>query len=613
MLRSLIQRKALAFLFLCLSTTAFSAVEQKDTIASALSLELHHSLRWQALLHHENGKQHLTDTRFLLSHDDFSLKNELVATIEQFFQPNTQDKHAICRFPARFLWIKQQLNLSNRDFPTTQCHDFEAFQRNAPASQIKLIFASENVNSPSSMMGHAFLMISGPNRKGALIEHAVSYYTVIDSMNLLKVFYDSLVTGKQGLFALTPYTKIKIKYAISEKRNLWEYDLNLSEIEKKLIHYHIWELKNIDSKYFFAQYNCATVTYFLIASGKPDILNYSQIWLTPTDIVKAIYDHAIVSKTTLIPSNRWKIKMLSKNLSSALQDQVQLFTHNPINTDFFSTLEYSERVFAVELAETYAEHLYIDKDIDQEQYRALNNTTNTLKNDSWPNIDISSYKSPLNTPGDTLISTGLGQDDQGTFISVEILPTAHRLIDDNRQYMAENELRIADIKLKYFPQDKTLTLDTFQLYSAFSLNPRDQFTGGISGGWRLGIEPHLDAQLSPHRAFNLSGSIGMSTHLTTDILGYALMGGGYGFADHQHYVYSEPEIGLVVNEVFDMKSILRVSWVSNQLGSGRTFMKSSLTQSFYLDKQNALFLSIEQTQGDKASKNTVELSYAYYF
>lgn len=611
---ALLKRKVAAFLFLLVTSPAFSATTKQEVIELALDNKLHKSLRWKALLHYDQNKAHISDERFLLSKKDFSLKNELIETIEGFFKPPIENKHAICRFPARFLWIKNKLNLKKPDFPVPNCISFDEFKRKAPADDIKLIFASENVTSPSSMMGHSFIKLSGKNKTN-IAEHAVSYYTIINTFNLAKVMYDSLVTGLPGLFSLTPYKQLKNKYLNSEKRNIWEYNLSLSKYERTLIHYHVWELKNLKSKYFFTRYNCATVTYFLLASGKPELLSTTHDWITPIDVVKLSKQYSIISNSLLLPSNNWKIKMLQGNLSDELSYKTQLLTNNLIKPDFINSLDYKDKIFTVELLDSYANYLYLNKDINTGNYNKIKKIVSSYQDldINWPNIDISLYKSPINTPDDTQISIATGNKNNQPFVSIQYLPTAHRLIDDNRQYLTENELRLGDIKAIYFPETQTLELEELQLYSVVSLNPRNRFTGGISGGWRFGIEPHFDEQLEKHLAVNVSGEIGISAQISTDIIGYALAGLGYGYANSHHYLYTTPKIGFIVNEVFDMKTLLQASYISDQITPESSYIKTSVTQSLYLSKKRALFISVEKMRANNIRYQSWELSYTIYY
>jgi hypothetical protein len=107
----------------------------------------------------------------------------------------------------------------------------------------------------------------------------------------VKLIYQNTISGMKGMFALQPYTKVKQNYTQKENRNLWEYELVLSEYERKLIYYHVWELKDINMKYYFTSYNCSTVIYNILSLANPKIYNDKKIWITPLDSVKFLYKY----------------------------------------------------------------------------------------------------------------------------------------------------------------------------------------------------------------------------------------------------------------------------------------------------------------------------------
>ena len=152
-------------------------------VQEAVAKNLHNSPIWKALLHVSNGKLNIADPNFILSKDNFSLRNELEKTIYSFFEDiDKGDSHGICKFPARFFWIKSELNLDDNSLPHVQCTEFEEYLKQAPADEISLVFVSENVSNPSSMMGHVFLKLSGHNYKSNYVEHAVSFFTIVDTI-----------------------------------------------------------------------------------------------------------------------------------------------------------------------------------------------------------------------------------------------------------------------------------------------------------------------------------------------------------------------------------------------------------------------------------------------
>ena len=303
-------------------------------IKTAIENNLHKSYIWKSLLQATNDKLNIKDTNFILSGDNFSLENELAKTIQSFFDaPNDSVKHPICRFPARFFWIKSELGLNDSTFPDVRCPEFEEYRNRAPAQKIYLIFVSENVSQPSSMMGHVFLKLSGHDHNSNYVEHAVSFYTIIDTMNIPLLIFKSTVTGMKGFFSLLPYSEQVKRYLEVEDRNVWEYGLDLSEKNKMLMYYHIWELKDLQMKYLFTGYNCATVIYNILSLSSENFLkNNNRLWITPKDVVKEAHRNNLIAGTKLIPSDKWNIRMLSEALDNDSIDYIyNLFKKKVLN------------------------------------------------------------------------------------------------------------------------------------------------------------------------------------------------------------------------------------------------------------------------------------------
>ncbi|QKQ24983.1 DUF4105 domain-containing protein [Candidatus Reidiella endopervernicosa] len=87
------------------------------------------------------------------------------------------------------------------------------------------------------------MKIAGKSKDDRNLEHAISYFTVIDTYNPVSLAHRSLYQGMDGMFALLPYKEQLAKYHQKEGRNVWEYSLDLNDYERTLINLHLWELK----------------------------------------------------------------------------------------------------------------------------------------------------------------------------------------------------------------------------------------------------------------------------------------------------------------------------------------------------------------------------------
>jgi hypothetical protein len=587
-------------------------------IKTATEKNLHKSYIWKSLLQVTNDKVTIKDPSFILSRDNFSLENELVKTIQSFFDvPNDSHKHPICRFPARFYWIKSELGLDDGIFPAVRCPEFEEYLNRAPAEKIYVVFVSENVSQPSSMMGHVFLKLSGHDHKSNYVEHAVSFYTIIDSANIPLLIIKSTITGMNGFFSLLPYREQIKRYLEVEDRNVWEYELDLSEKNKKLIYYHIWELRDLKMNYLFTGYNCATVIYNILSLSSENFLkDKHRLWITPKDVVKTANRNNLIIGTKIIPSDKWNIRMLSEALDNDSVDR----TYDLFKNKNFEHVELSDditkRLYQGELIRSYSNYLYTQAKIDKKELNTINNEINRATEKDMPSnstyyIDLSQYKSPLKTFDDSQLGLGYRRGNGRNYMKLYFLPASNSLTDDNREYFNENFLKLGEISVLL--TEKSIKLESFQLYAMKSLIPWNKFVKGISGEFRLGLEEHYDKELKNHLAMNASGGIGLTKKISADINTYLLMNAGLGYGKSHFYLSAYPEVGATIYEILNMKTNLSYKYIYNQLGSNDFYHNFDITQSVFWHKKFKLSATFEHRFNNCCSDDAYELMVYVYF
>ena len=148
------------------------------------------------------------------------------------------------------------------------------------------------------MMGHIFFKLEGINHKGNSVENAISFFTIIDTLNLPYLAWQSTISGMKGYFVLKPYQKQIAQYTEDKNRNIWEYSLELNDQQLKLLSYHFWELKNVDITYYFTGYNCATIVDDMLGIiSKEQTKENFNLWLTPKDVIKKAAKDKLIKDT----------------------------------------------------------------------------------------------------------------------------------------------------------------------------------------------------------------------------------------------------------------------------------------------------------------------------
>ena len=606
------------FVLLLISTLGRAAEPRPSPQQLTQQQGLASSPAWLALLHTDGENSHIEDPRFLLSLPRFSAEEELRRTIDLLLSrapPDAATRAAICRFPARYHWLAIQLGVTDAIDVVAECPDIKEFFERSPAQQVSLVYASENLASASSLMGHVLLKLSGVDPGGTLREHAISYFTDIRGFNVPKILFDSLVTGKPGYYTLSPYREKTDFYLGRERRNVWEYRLKLNPQQRHLLLLHLVELRSVQLRYFFDSHNCATLTADLIGLVEPAVRKPQPFWTSPLDVVKEVRQAGIVENVSVVASSNWQIRMLEESLPPESVRAVRGAVMRDASYQPAQEMTVSTAYLGLQLANAYADQRQEQGHLSAETHRQIVLAQDAVLADRYRDlqIDLSQYKSPERGPQDSQVRAGLVWQDGRTALQLGILPAAHRLEDDNRQQFGESELRLADLSLRVEPDDGNLELDDFQLYSMTSLIPFNAVSGGLSGRFRLGVERQRDSSLRSKLVANVAGGIGVAASPNRSVLLYGLAGAGVAAGEAVGYGYLEPELGMILRPMAPTKTLFNVKLAYNQLGQSDTLMVATFRQALFVKSDYLVLAGVDRQIGAHAAETVWQLSLRRYF
>lgn len=604
----------LAAFFYCLflPATAVGAASSSSGLSQSLDSlareqRLHESPVWHSLLHASGTRAYLRDPNFLLSLPNFTPETELTRTIEFLYDgPSTN----VCRFPARYQFLRKHL-----DAPALSldgCPDVVEFRTRAPAERISLVFASENLAQPASMMGHAFLKISGRDQSGKELSHAISFYTETGTVNVPKLLYDSTVKGKPGYFTLSPYQEKLEQYINDEQRSVWEYHLQLDEADKELLLLHLLELKQARFTYFFQDYNCATLVYFILGTTS-ERLKHDGYWVTPRDVVQHAATAGLVEHTEVLTPDRWVIRALAQQLPASTLRETGSQVRRGLTPDAWGEGHDNAAFLQLMLAKTDNDYSFREGRLERSRWSQNREVIAQVRQRNFPHahLEAGDDRNPLFAPPDKQLSFGVASVDGLPELRINFLPVSHFITDDNRRYFNENELLLFETEARV-SRHGTISLDHLTIYGIQALTPFDPLTGGVSGKFRIGIEQQRDEQLHKRRAGYISGAIGLTERFAGDIDAFALVGGGLGYARHT-YGYADIEIGVLVREVFNMKSMLTFDSIMGQIDSGNRYDTLRFTQSKFLDRTQTIQFELVQTRNRLSHETSASVIYKRLF
>lgn len=306
---------------------------------------------WLRLLHFHHPfespgqwsfRSDVQNAAFFLSPDgQVDPEAELKATLAAFFAPVGDDpnQHPQCRFVARYQWLKTQLDFSKAGLSERACPLFERWANLPHVQTISLVFASAYMGNPASLYGHILLKI---NSAGDLFAHSLlsptfNFGAVVDAEDdPLSYAAKGLFGGYIGRFSDERFYNYNHIYGETELRDLWEYELNLDEQQRRRIIYHAWELlQGIDFVYYFALDNCAyRMAGLLEMAWDEQKVNASfGLWTIPINVFYRLHeiennDAPLIQAIHLIPSRQRRLLQKVDALTPSQKEEFLKIVHH---------------------------------------------------------------------------------------------------------------------------------------------------------------------------------------------------------------------------------------------------------------------------------------------
>lgn len=306
----------------------------------AITSELWQDPQWSRLLHYQKTsfggyKSRIDDPNFFLAKNGrIDPKAELLETVYALGDLHKKvirkglSVHPICKYPARFAWLKEKINLPHLN---VYCQDYTRFFKLIFPEKVWYVFSSYYLNNPSSSFGHSLLRFERKPRPGekhnVLLDHGINFAAVPDTENPLLYAIKGLTGSFKGHFSALPYFYKVREYSDFESRDLWSYQLKFNQQEKSRLVQHLWELDGTYFDYYFFSENCSFQLLALLEVAKPnlDILNLLPPWVIPSETVKVLKDIPGLVVEELFRSSLYrKFKLRQKNLSEAQNEHLHI-------------------------------------------------------------------------------------------------------------------------------------------------------------------------------------------------------------------------------------------------------------------------------------------------
>ena len=489
---------------------------------------------WLSLGHYEAGKikgwrSYVSEKKFFLAPDGAHHPDaELKATVDALYAPaSLGEKHAQCVYPARTRWLKDQLNLT--DLPAVDCKEFKQWFKDVAPHSAVMIFPAAYLNSPSSMFGHTLLRIDQADVQSnntALLSYAINFGAYIEgSDNSILYAWKGLMGGYPGLFALVPYQEKLSEYRSLENRDLWEYRLNLTQVETERMVEHVWELKQIQFDYFFFDENCSYRLLELLQVARPGLRLTEQFPLTaiPTDTVKAVKDAGLVEKIDYRPSRERELLERAKPLNSDEQQWVLKVSdnQNQLQDPAFKAIAKDRQALIIDAAYRLGRYRANGLERDPASAQRSFELLRAINQNPAPDLKIVPPGLPENGHESRTWQAGIGTRGDKAFGEYGLRMAYHDLNDNAEGFPLGAQIEILQMKLRQY-EGNHWQLQQLDLATIRSLTPRNAllqpWSWQVTGGLERVPGKHNDETLVAH----VNGGAGGTWQLSDDMLGFAL-------------------------------------------------------------------------------------------
>ena len=241
-----IKSQLLLAFFVCLISLPASANEQELSQFDKSFIALLHAEKIN-----ENYRTPLKNRRLFSNNSDrFDLYREINATKKHILDKETPKFE--CKYPALY-------NLFSEKYPAiektnySKCKFFPVLNN---LKKMRVSFASGYLGNPASFFGHLYITPIHSEQNYANYAYNIGAITPSGENPLLYVIR-GIIGSYDTSYKKIPYLAQTNKYLRQEGRDIYEFDLELTDVENKILFLHLIEMEGENTSYYFANKNCA--------------------------------------------------------------------------------------------------------------------------------------------------------------------------------------------------------------------------------------------------------------------------------------------------------------------------------------------------------------------
>ena len=588
------------------------------------------SNEWKRLLHSETsifGDLSEADSQsfFLAPNGRRDFKAELFALYDQTKNlANIDNKHAICRFPARTKWLFEKLSKNLDTSLFKKCTDLNKYLILVDSEKVSLVFSSYYLESPASAFGHTLLKLSRKRtdfyQETELLDVGINYAAEVTTENPVLYALFGLIGVFDGKYNAIPYFYKVREYNDFETRDLWSYELNLTSEQHQRMLDHLWEVGNANFNYFYFSENCSynLLTLLEVADFSLDLTSrLPTLYTVPSHTIQIVNEvPGLVSKVSVAPSLRQRFDFNFNRLPIFEQDLL-LKAYKERNLEVLGEMQ--NNTLLIDTLITYIDFLNAKEvllgtgEISKWKKKILLHRSKLGKN-SLELTNITDLKSAPQL-GHAPARFGIGYvdrnyDDQNlSGVQLQHRMPLHSFMDNPVGQPKYSRLEFLDVTMSFL-KNGTLLIDELDLVDVMALNPITRYKIPYSLkakiGWnRDSTRCSYCSVFSVYTAGGASiekdktlfyGFVGLVTESSTEIKEYTQFN-------------IRPEAGLrhLLNDKFAIKFNLSSDYL---LESDQNFTQGEIDFNFYRNDNERLQMKF---LGREKRNKQINLNYYFYY
>ncbi len=634
--------------------------EVNELISHSKKTQLSRSKQWLKLVHYQptfwGGFESEVggDEFFLSKNGRKDPELELEATLRAFFKaphessvqaknPTNskgesttaeENKHPLCRFPARLQWLSEQLSISAEKLPKANCPLYQIYLKRLSPQSASLIFSSYFINSPASTFGHTFLRISRKDSapglaekdRNELLDHGIGYAANLTTDNPVLYAIFGLAGLFQGTYTNVPYYYKVREYNDFESRDLWSYELNLSDAELEMLVSHLWELGGTSFRYYFLSKNCSyqILTALEAAAPRLHLTERLPFYVIPSSTLQIlISEPGLVKKISYRPAVRVQFFHRYEHL---LPSEKKIFKGAVEQRDFSSAelkaLPLENQAHVLDTALDYWDFKYpanVSKEnVEQAEFKQkllIQRAIIPIQSETLKIIPQPSEE-PHSGHGSRRFTLENGfEKNGGYFSSMQMRFSLHNFLDPQEGYPVGALIEFFQFKLRYQLDLKVLKVDEVGLIRLASLIPLKEFQKTISWRADLSAKTVLDHGCDHCLAYGMEGGPGVTVQPfeKSNFLTYAFLEGEMRYSPFfftsKLRLGAGPTFGVLMAPVSSFRFLSEIGY--------RYVFLSPVPNVFYWNNELSLRLTSAFSGGLQASLyptlQALGLKFSYYF